>query len=822
MLDIQEISSILQAKYRGPNSGLEINDILTDSRKAYRIKQSLFVAIEGKNHDGHQFIKQLYNKGVRAFLIEKELEEYQEDAHYLRVESSMSALQFLAAYQRQQIAYPLLAITGSNGKTIVKEWLHQLLSDQLQLQRSPRSYNSQLGVPLSLWSFRKEADLGIVECGISQPGEMKKLEELVQPEYGMITNIGQAHAANFTSIEQKLDEKLKLFEQSKAIFCCADHQLVFSRLNALYPNKNILSWSRHKKTFIQLKEVEKYAEKAHIKIVHEGSELRFNIPFSDEASIENFMHCLCFAAYLELDLKKLAQKGQNLTEVSMRSQTLRGSNNTIIINDSYSSDLHSLSNAIELLANQTAFSKKTVILSDLDDSELEDSKLYTEIASMLAQKGIDHLYGIGDAISSNSSVFKVENKAFFPSTQVFLEELNTGRFKNEAILIKGARRFNLEKVAKLLQEKTHSAELEIRLHSLKHNLEVYRGMLNTNTRVMAMVKAFGYGTGDYEVAKKLEESGVDYLAVAFTDEAVLLRKRGLSLPILVLNPEKGSYEALIKHQLEPEIYSLELLQDFHASLSRSHMAELLPFPVHLNIDTGMHRLGIDLEQIDEVLDFFKQQSELKIASVFTHLSSADDPEAKAFSLKQIDNFKKAANSIEEAIGYKGIKHVLNTAGVENYLDFQFDLVRLGIGLYGVSSKPEISKRLEAVTVFKARVLQVKKVRKDEPIGYSRAETASRDMSIATVSVGYADGLRRSLSRGKGELFINGNPCPIVGNVCMDMCMVDVSNLRIKAGDEVEIFGNNTSVMEFAKKMDTIPYEVLTSVSGRVRRSYVDE
>lgn len=822
MFDIQEISSILQAKYRGPKSDLEIRDILTDSRKAYRVKQSLFVAIEGKNHDGHQFIKHLYNKGVRAFLIEKELDEYQEDAHYLLLDSSLEGLQLLATYKRQQISYPILAITGSNGKTIVKEWMHQLLSDQLKLQRSPRSYNSQLGVPLSLWSFKRGADLAIVECGISQPGEMKKLEELVQPEYGMITNIGQAHAANFKSTEEKLDEKLKLFEQSKTIFCCADHPMVYSRIKERYPNKNIISWSRNEGSFIQLKSLEKKAEQAQIKLTHEGSELKFRIPFTDEASIENFMHCLCFAAYLELNLKRLAERSIGLTEVSMRSQSLRGANNTIIINDSYSSDLHSLSNAIELLANQSAFTKKTVILSDLDDSELEDSKLYAEIASMLSQKKIDHLYGIGEAISSNSNLFELDQKEFFASTRQFLDELNPSRFKNEAILIKGARRFNLEKVAKALQEKTHSAELEIRLHSLKHNLEVYRGMLNPDTMIMAMVKAFGYGTGDYEVAKKLEESGVDYLAVAFTDEAVQLRKRGLSLPILVLNPEKGSHEALIKHQLEPEIYSLDLLQDFHASLNRSHMAEHLPFPVHINIDTGMHRLGVDPEQIDEIVEFLRGQSELKVASVFTHLSSADDPSAKAFSLEQVESFKKASKILEEALGYKVIKHVLNTAGVENYLDFQFDLVRLGIGLYGVSSKSEISKKLETVTIFKARVIQVKKVKKGEPIGYARAQVAEEEMKIATVSVGYADGLRRSLSKGKGTLFINGQACPIVGNVCMDMCMVDISGQKVKSGDEVEIFGNNISVMEFANKVDTIPYEVLTSVSSRVRRSYVEE
>lgn len=822
MFDIHEIASILQATVKGPKKEYMVERLLTDSRRAYKIERALFFAIHGKNHNGHNHISDLNKRGLKAFIIEEELNNYEDDAYYIKVSSSVAALQKIASYRRDQFGFPLLAITGSNGKTVVKEWVHQLCSEEMNISRSPRSYNSQIGVPLSLWSFRAKSELGLVETGISKPGEMAVLEALIQPEMGMITNIGEAHAINFESIDQKLDEKLQLFKNSNAIFYCKDHQAIHKKLKQKYSDKNLISWSANGDAFISLRGVQKKGAGVIMNIEHESKLYEAEIPFNDPASVENFMHCFTFAAYMEFDLNELCDRAKKLSVVSMRSEILRGQNNCLLINDSYSADWHSLVNAVEILRSQSAYPQKTLILSDLELNDDDKISTYKDIAELLRVNQIDRLIAIGPNIKSCEGLFDLDQRRFFPDTNAFLEALNSSDFRNEAVLIKGARAFNLEKIAKLLQEKSHSVELEIRLNSLKHNLEVYRGMLKPETKAMAMVKAFGYGTGDYELAHKLQQSGIDYLAVAFTDEAVALRKKGISVPILVLNPERAGYESLIKHKLEPEIYSFDMLIEFNEFLSESHMTEELPYPIHINLDTGMHRLGFEEDHLATLIQFLKEQSSIRVKSIFTHLSSADMEEGRSFSLEQIEKFNSMFDQITSQLLYKPMKHVLNSAGLENFPEHQYDMVRLGIGLYGVSGRVDVQKKLEQVASLRARVLQIKRLKKGEPVGYSRAFVADRNTSIATISLGYADGLNRSLSRGVGALYIHGKRCPIVGNICMDMTMIDIADLNVKPGDEVEIFGNNISLSELANKMGTIPYEALSSVASRVKRIYSDE
>lgn len=823
MLDIRELASILESPCKGPALPYRIEQLLSDSRRAYKTQAAMFVAIHGKNHDGHRYVDKMYQKGVRAFLLENELPSYHPDAYYIHTDSSLKALQKIARFKREQLSYPIMAITGSNGKTVIKEWMYQLFSKQLSVARSPRSYNSQLGVPLAVWNLPNDKELGIIETGISKPGEMEKLEAIVQPEMGLVTNIGEAHAANFTNREHKLREKLLLFKEAKHVFYCKDHTLVHDVMKELYPSKNHLSWSAKGPAFVQLLSVEKHNNYSLLEIQFEATNYRVHLPFIDSASLENFMHCFNIAAFMDLDLQEVSRQAAFLTEVSMRSQILRGQNNTLLINDSYSSDFHSLENAIEILASQAAYPKKSLILSDLPEGEFTSAYLYTEIAEMLRVNHVSRIIGIGHEVSSFSSFFEGLEAEFYPDTEAFVRAFSVNDFRAEAILIKGARSFNLEQITKLLQEKSHSAEMEIRLNGIKHNLEVYRSLLSPQIRIMAMVKAFGYGTGDYEVAQKLEQSGVSYLAVAFTDEGVALRKKGISIPILVLNPEVDGFEALLKYKLEPEVYSLEILKALVHFLSSSHMNTEEAFPIHLNIDTGMHRLGFDEADMEELTKVLVDQRDLlSVRSIFTHLSSAGDADGKEYTLKQLEDYSKAYQQIVNVLKEKPLRHALNTSGMEYFPDFEFDMVRLGIGLYGISSKAEIQNKMESVLSLRARVLQVKKIKKGDAIGYSRAERAKEDMRIATVSLGYADGLRRELSLGKGKLYFEKHPCPIVGNVCMDMCMVAIGELNILPGDKMSLFENNRQIVELAKVLNSIPYEVLSSISSRVKRIYSEE
>jgi alanine racemase len=814
---IEEIAGILSADLSDGDS-MEVDHLLIDSRRLIEPSSSLFFALSGSNHDGHHYIAECAQRGVRAFVVERKIEGV-EGVRWLVVKDVKAALQLLAAYHRDSFQHPLIAITGSNGKTIVKEWMYQLLSDRFRIVRSPRSYNSQVGVPLSLWQLNDRFDLGLIEAGISKPGEMAKLTEMIQANFGLITNIGDAHSANFDSIEQKLEEKLKLFEHCDTIFYYRDHELIHEKITATYGSKNLISWSKEEGADLRLLSYE-LNEPSTLSIEHEGQTIEFEVPFADEASVENLMHCLNVALYFECPIEGLIQNALRLAAVNMRMELSRGQNRCTLINDSYNADLPSIINGIEWLSRQGQHSVKTVILSALE-GEIQNAKsIYPKIDQVMKERGIERFIGIG--FLPDDQIFSMPQTHYYLDTREFISAHHLLKFEDEAILIKGTRNFNFEEVAKTLQEQNHSTVLEIDLNNLVRNLEVYRSVLKKETKVMAMVKASSYGSGGVEVAQKLENSGVDYLAVAYADEGVELRKAGISMPIVVLNPENRSFNSLIKHRLEPEIYSLEMLREFTYSLQHNLLAEEMPFPIHINLDTGMHRLGFVEEELEELLVFLNSKQELEVKSVFTHLSSADDPNEDGFTKKQLEDFNHFSEIIEAGIGQLVLRHALNTAGIEHYPEFQYDMVRLGIGLYGEGHSEAFQKKLRPVGTLKARVLQIKKITSGESVGYSRSFKAEDAKRIATVALGYADGLPRALGNGKGSLIWKGKSLPILGNVCMDMCMVDVTGLDCHVGDEMEFFGHNQSLSSIADQLETISYEVLSSIPGRVKRTYVQE
>ncbi len=814
---IEEIAGILGAELsEGPS--VTVDHLLIDSRRLYEPNSTLFFALNGRNHDGHHYIVDCASRGVRAFVAERKVEGVQ-DVRWLIVEDVRKALQLLASYHRDSFQHPIIAITGSNGKTIVKEWLYQMLGDRYRIVRSPRSYNSQVGVPLSLWQLSNRFDLAIIEAGISLPGEMKTLTEMIQSNFGLMTNIGDAHSVNFDSQEQKLDEKLGLFEHCDTIFYCRDHNLIHQKLKSRYPNKNLVSWSKESSDSLQLVNASA-DERSKILVRHEGQQHRFEIPFSDEASIENFMHVLNVAFYFEVPVEGLQQSAERLSAVNMRMELSRGQNRCTLINDSYNSDLPSIINGIEWLSRQKQHKKKTVILSALEHEIQNVSEVYEKLNLILQEKGIQRFIGIG--FQKEDQIFSLHENHYYADTKEFISAHHLLKIDDEAILIKGARNYNFEEVAKALQEQNHSTVLEINLNSLVHNLQVYRSLLKPRTKIMAMVKASSYGSGGIEVAQKLENSRVNYLAVAYADEGVELRKAGISSSIVVLNPENRSFNSLIKHRLEPEIFSIEMLREFAFSLQHNLLAEEIPFPIHINLDTGMHRLGFIEEELEELVVFLKSNAELEVKSVFTHLSSADNSEEDSYTKQQIELFTKYSEFIEAGIGKVVLRHVLNTAGVERYPEHQFDMVRLGIGLYGVSPSQSIQKKLRVVGSLKARILQIKQLKPGDSVGYSRSFKASSNTRIATIALGYADGLSRSLSNGKGSLMWNGNALQIVGTVCMDMCMVDIGDYDCHVGDELEYFGLNQSLMSIAQKLNTISYEVLSSIPSRVKRTYIEE
>ena len=797
-----------------------VNEIVTDSRQLSYTNEIAFVAISGKNHDGHRFIDDLYQKGIKAFIVEKlpqDITRYP-DAAFIQSTNSIAALQLLASYKRKTFTSPVIAITGSTGKTIVKEWLADIMSQMLPVIRSPRSFNSQIGVPLSVWKLDNKYRLAIFEAGISHIGEMEKLRNVIDPTIGVITNIGDAHSENFPDNRTKAKEKLKLFRDSASIIYCSDDKLISELLESdeSMKNKDLVSWSLYDRNAVVA--VDKKALKTNgtvINLNYRGTSYYFEIPFTDRASVENAITVTVVCLHLGVEKNIIKTGLSGLVSVAMRMELKQGINNCQLIEDYYNSDPGSLGMALEYIKAQNV-RKTTLILSDFLQAGRSDDDLYREVADLIRKTGITRFIGIGRSLVSEKHLFRAEDR-FYYSTDEFLRNITPFDFSNEVILIKGARIFEFEKIGIVLEQKVHQTLLEINLDAISHNLNIFRSFLEPETKIMAMVKAFAYGAGSSEIASLLEYHRVSYLAVAYVDEGVDLRNAGVTLPVMVMNPDPSAYDLMIKFSLEPELFSFSSFRSFALAAERHGF---MGYPVHIKIDTGMHRLGFMQDEIPLLTEEIKQKECLRIISVFSHLSASEDPELDDFSRNQVAIFLKAAAQIREATGYPFIRHILNSSGIIRMPEYQFEMVRPGIGIYGAGSIGNVS--LRQAGRFKTRISQVKIVRSGEPVGYGCTDKSETDRTIAILPVGYADGLKRKMGNSKGRLFIKGKKVPIIGNVCMDMCMADITGLDAHEGDEAEIFGENISINEIAGICETIPYEILTSIPGRVKRVFYRE
>jgi len=818
---------------------------LTDSRQGLFPTQSgpadaIFFAIRGEHHDGHQFIGELYRKGVRRFVVETtaltpeirhELAAYP-DAVVWEVDSSLKTLQELAAQHRRQFAIPVVGVTGSNGKTIVKEWLAQILAPDFRIQRSPKSYNSQLGVPLSVWPLNERHTLGIFEVGMSRPGEMQALQSIVCPTVGIFTNIGPAHDEGFRSRKQKVAEKLRLFTDAQTLIYRKDYAVVDEEINlllkAVNPSIQLVSWSMagSGQSAAVTVRFESGSGGTTIGLEWAGKPYQITVPFRDDASLENATHVLLATLLLGVtDEAVLRERFARLRPVSMRLELKEGIHRNLLIDDTYNNDLAGLSIALNFLKQQDPGRQKVLVLSDLLETGLGAGELYEAIARMVAENGVTSLIGVGPQISQYRALLG-EDFALFPSTEALLQSGRLDELYDSVILVKGARRFCFEQIVGRLAQKSHNTVLEVNLDALTHNLNFYRNRIGAQTKLMVMVKAFAYGSGSAEVASLLQYHRVDYLAVAYADEGVSLRQNGIQLPIMVMNPAPQTFAQLLEYGLEPEIYSFRILDEWVQFLERESRKNTLPapgpLPLHLKLDTGMHRLGFLLEELPRLCQILAAYSQIRVASVFSHLVGADEALHNSFSHLQYDRFVQGTAFLEGQLGYRPLRHLLNSAGIVRFPDYKLDMVRLGIGLYGVEVNGMETHEVQTVGTLKTVISQIKALKAEETVGYSRKGVLRHDARIATIAIGYADGYDRRFGNGVGQVWVNGVLCPTVGNVCMDMTMIDVTDAVAQEGDEVIVFGTEVPITSLAARIGTIPYELLTGVNERVKRVFYHE
>ncbi len=815
----KNISQILNTKCIGSTSTSTIDHVSIDSRSLQNNTNTLFFALVGPNNDAHIYISSLIEKGVQHFVVNYIPEGLSDKVAFFVVENTLDALQQFATYHRNQFNIPIIGLTGSNGKTIVKEWLNFLLSPDYNIIRSPKSYNSQVGVPLSVLSIKDKYNLGIFEAGISKMNEMEKLQNIINPTIGVLTSIGSAHDEGFANTEEKINEKLKLFKDSEVLIYQKNKDVDFM-LSSIPPLgvRGLFSWSFTDKTA----DVLVLKNKDHSFHIRAKSSFfksldGLYIPFQDEASVENTLSCVMVLLYLKYDAETIQNRIAQLFPVEMRLKVKNGINNTTLIDDSYSSDFQSLKIALDFLENQKQHENKTIILSDIIESGLTNQELYFKVSQLIVSNNISRAILVGKTISLFENLFS--NCTIFKNTEDVMDSFDQLNFGNETILIKGARHFQFEKIVALLEEKTHETVLEINLNAISHNLNFYKSKLKPSTNMMVMVKAFGYGNGGFEIAKLLEYHKVDYLGVAFADEGISLKNAGIKLPIMVLNPETTSFLSIIQHQLEPEIYSLKGLNAF---LKIAQQRNLKQFPIHIKLDTGMHRLGFEEEHLDKLIAILKENKFVTVKSILSHLATSDDLKHQDFAYSQIALFEKLSLKMMAELQIKPIRHILNTSGISNYPESQYDMVRLGIGLYGISNDAEEQKYLENVGTLKSIISQIRTIQAGESVGYGRRFVAEKPTEIATIPIGYADGISRLWGNGLGFVTINNKKATIVGSICMDMLMVDITDINCKEGDAVIIFGESPTVSEIAQKINTIPYEVLTSISQRVKRIFYRE
>ena len=821
---IEEIVTLTGARRYG-HAEAEVEWLLTDSRSLVYPETSLFFAIKTASGDGHDFIQELYQRGVRNFVVTslpQNRETVYPDANFLQIPSALKALQRLAERHREQYDIPVIGITGSNGKNMVKEWLNLLLSPTTKTTRSPRSYNSQTGVPLSVWLLDETTQLGIFEAGISQPGEMEALRDIIQPTIGVMVSLGSAHQENFGSMEEKCREKLRLFKDCEILVYCSDDEITDRCVKLGKISHRLLSWSKiDANAPLFIRNINKKGGETEIKYTYNGKTGRYTIPFVDDASINDSIHCLAVCLYLKKTPDEIAKGMQSLEPLAMRLEVTQGINNCTIINDTYNSDVNSLDIALDFMNRRAAetSNRKIVILSDILQSGMESGELYSKVAEMVNSRKPQLFIGVGKEIGKNSNYFKISSK-FFNTTEELIESGELNGISGDTVLLKGARKFGFERIYDLLTKKVHETTLNVNLGAIVENLNHYRSFMKHETKIVCMVKASAYGSGALEVSRTLQEHGVDYLAVAVADEGVALRNAGITANIMVMNPEMTAFRTMLQYNLEPEIYSFRSLADFADAVS--HAGETR-YPVHIKLDTGMHRLGFMEEEIGRLCEVLPTLPAVKVASVFSHLNCADMPGEDAYTREQIARYDRMSAAVAASLPYSVIRHTANSAAIERFPEARFDMCRLGLGLYGFGW--EHNAGLRPVSALKTRIVQIKRLEAGDAVGYGRAGKLLRPTVTATVPIGYADGLDRHLGCGRWSMCVAGRPAPIVGRVCMDSCMIDITDIPgVGEGDEVTVFsaepGNDLETM--ARVLDTIPYEIMTSVSSRVKRIYLKE
>ena len=810
----KEIAEITQSQIIG-DKNLQIHHIAFDSRNIYSTLKTAFIAINTHKNSGEKYISQAIEKGIKVIISENFYSEY-EGITWIIVENSVKFLQDLAHYHIENHIIKTIGITGSNGKTIVKEWLYQCLWNEFPTVKSPKSFNSQIGLPISLLQTSEKHQVGIFEVGISKPQEMKNLEEIFSPKIGILTHIGTAHSSNFENELQLIKEKLILFKNSEIIIYNGDNEQVCKEIKTQYSDKKLISFGL--KTHNDVKIICDYKDRNQEILVQYFSEkLSFPANQRDEATLTNALAVICILKEFGFTNEKIVEKINNLKAVEMRLESVNGVRNNLIINDSFNLDLDSLIIAYQFI-NQYNRDEKTLVLSDIFDVKNDDVSLYHKVAEITNQQNFKQIFLVGNQISRFQEKFNAKTYTF-STTKELVESQQLNSIENQLILLKGARIFEFEKIKSHLELQKHDTVLEINLNAILHNINVHKSLLKPETKMCAMVKAYSYGLGGYEIAEFLQHHHIDYLGVAYADEGVDLRKNGITTPILVMNPEQGSYDVIIDYNLEPEIYSLRVLELFANQLQLKGIQQ--KYPIHIKVETGMHRLGFKEHEIDELVENLKKYN-VKVASIFSHLSSADVPEEDDYTMEQIHTFQRVSSKISEALGYQPIRHILNTAGITYYSDYQFEMVRIGIGMVGISANPKVKKQLQNAVTFKTVISQISEVKQGESIGYNRKYKAEKDTRIATIPVGYADGIPRLIGNKKGFVGIQNQKVSIVGNICMDMLMVDLQNIKAKEGDEVIIFNGNPTLEEFSGYCQTIPYEVLTSISRRVKRIYIKD
>ena len=819
---IETIAELIGAEHIGHREGT-VKWLLTDSRSLGFPEETLFFALVTKRGNGHRYIEALYDRGVRQFVVSERPDDVallrMPLAAFLLVDDTMDALQHLGQQHRSQYQIPVVGITGSNGKTVVKEWLAQLLAPDKKVARSPRSYNSQIGVPLSVWQMDANTDIALIEAGISRMGEMKRLKRIIRPTIGVLTNIGGAHQENFVSEVDKCMEKLELCRDCEVIIYNGDDEQIGQAVERSLQTAREIAWSRRNADKpLYISAVTRTDSATTIAYCYLGLKGCYTIPFTDEASVENSIHCLAVCLYLMVPMEDIARRMALLEPVAMRLEVKEGKNGCTLINDSYNSDLASLDIALDFMGRRTEREgrQRVLILSDLLQTGKSTRSLYRKVATLVESRGMDRIIGIGPEISAAASCFTVPG-SFYDTTEEFMQSEELHTLRRSLVLVKGSRSFGFDRIADWLTLKVHETTLEIDLDAMVDNLNYYRSLMAPTVKTVCMVKAFAYGAGFYEIAKTLQDHRVDYLAVAVADEGEQLRKAGITANILVMNPEMSAFKTIFDNHLEPEIYSFALLEAMiHACEREGYSC----YPVHIKIDTGMSRLGFRPDEMPRLIERLGRQDAVVPRSVFSHFVGSDSGDFDTFTHQQAARFDEAANMLQSAFPHKILRHICNSAGIERFPEYHHDMVRLGLGLYGIS--PVGDRLLHPISTLKSTILQIHDVPQEETVGYSRRGLLTRTSRIASLPIGYADGLNRRLGNGQGYCLVNGHKAPYVGNICMDVCMIDVTDIPCSEGDSVEIFGPHLPVTELAQWLGTIPYEVLTGISTRVRRVYMVE